>query len=290
MLRDLREASGMTQDALARASGCSKAYLSLVESGRRSLSERRARSIEAALDIHDERLQHALHWRRVPPSIREQVEDGAARQMALARQLKAALHSRSPLKSLREIVEQSSSALSWSGDEHAAHAADVPIAPGSRMSLPFPRRHIPIINRVAAGYPREFTDLDYPRSVADEYLSCPDVSDPDAFAARVVGDSMEPEYHEGDIVVFSPQAAITHAGGNNDRNGPNGGAGFDCFVRLERDAETTFKRVYFERQGKAQMIRLQPLNSAYPPRVVRREEVAGLYAAVYVLRKIRPGA
>jgi SOS-response transcriptional repressor LexA len=60
-------------------------------------------------------------------------------------------------------------------------------------------------------------------------------------------------------------------------------------VRLERDAETTFKRVYFEGKGKSQLIRLQPLNSAYPPRVVKREEVAGLYAAVYVMRKIRQG-
>ncbi|MHC4718099.1 MAG: S24 family peptidase, partial [Planctomycetota bacterium] len=65
-----------------------------------------------------------------------------------------------------------------------------------------PGRAIPIINSVAAGYPYQFTDLDYPPSVADDYVHCPDVNDPHAFAARVVGDSMEPRYSEGDLVVF----------------------------------------------------------------------------------------
>ena len=61
---------------------------------------------------------------------------------------------------------------------------------------------VPLINKVAAGYPREFTDLAYPARVADEYVRCPDLDDPDAFAARVVGDSMQPNYAEGDIVIF----------------------------------------------------------------------------------------
>lgn len=64
-------------------------------------------------------------------------------------------------------------------------------------------------------------------------------------------------------------------------------SGMDCLARLELDHETTFKRVYLE-QGEdgLEMIRLQPLNSTYPPRVVERELVAGLYAAVSVMRKI----
>ena len=65
---------------------------------------------------------------------------------------------------------------------------------------------VPVINRVSAGYPRDFTDLGYPPRVADDYVSCPDVSDRDAFAARVHGDSMVPKYREGDIVIFSPAA------------------------------------------------------------------------------------
>jgi len=130
---------------------------------------------------------------------------------------------------------------------------------------------------VAAGYPTEFTDLGYPARVADEYVSVPDVVDPEAFAARVVGDSMAPEYLEGDVVVFSPALSATQ--------------GSDCFVRLERDDETTFKRVFFEGvdgEGAAEgdLIRLQPLNPRYGARVLAREDVAALYPAISVIRAI----
>jgi phage repressor protein C with HTH and peptisase S24 domain len=133
---------------------------------------------------------------------------------------------------------------------------------------------VPLINRVAAGYPADFTDLDFPARVADEYVRAPAAAgesaagrDPDLFAARVVGESMQPEYREGDIVVFSPAREVR--------------SGVDCFVRLEPDHRTTFKRVYLEAGG---LIRLQPLNPAFAARVVPREEVAGLYAAVSVTR------
>jgi len=134
-------------------------------------------------------------------------------------------------------------------------------------------RLVPLINRVAAGTLAEFTDLGYPARMADEYVRTLDVEDPDAFAARVTGDSMAPEYHEGDVVVFSPAQAAA--------------SGDDCFVRLEPDHETTFKRAFFEKDGRGrEVVRLQAINPAYPPRVVRREEVAGLYPAVSVVRKV----
>src|SRR5690606_20908214 len=103
-------------------------------------------------------------------------------------------------------------------------------------------RGVPLINKVAAGYPTDFTDLDYPARAADDYVPAPGVDDPDAFAATVVGRSMEPEYREGDVVVFSPLADVSD--------------GCDCFVRLEPDHESTFKRVYLD--PSASTIRLQP--------------------------------
>ena len=134
-------------------------------------------------------------------------------------------------------------------------------------------REVPLINRVAAGYPTEFTDLGYPARVADEYVRCPDIADADAFAARVIGDSMLPDYREGDIVIFSPARDVR--------------PGSDCFARIEPDHESTFKRVFFERDADGEeLIRLQPLNPAYPPRTLPREHVAGLYAAVTVMRRI----
>ena len=129
---------------------------------------------------------------------------------------------------------------------------------------------MPLINKVAAGYPTDFTDLDYPAKAADDYVPACGVVDPDAFAATVVGTSMEPAYREGDIVVFSPLADVAD--------------GCDCFVRLEPDHESTFKRVYLEEEGKT--IRLQPLNPSFASRLVGRAHVAGMYRAVLRISKL----
>lgn len=130
-----------------------------------------------------------------------------------------------------------------------------------------PTHAVPVINRISAGYPRDFTDLSYPRGVADSYVSCPDLADPDAFAARVHGDSMTPKYREGDIVIFSPKANVR--------------SGDDAFVRFE-DGQTTFKRVFFEADETEQpVIRLQPRNERYRPQSVPAEAISGLYRAMY---------
>ena len=74
-------------------------------------------------------------------------------------------------------------------------------------------------------------------------------------------------------MVFSPAKAVE--------------SGADCFVRFEPDAQSTFKRVYFETsESGGEMIRIQPINNAYAPTIVPREEVAGLYAGVSVIRSI----
>ena len=138
----------------------------------------------------------------------------------------------------------------------------------ARRALARPQR-VPLINKVAAGYPTGFTDLDYPARVADEYVFAANLDDPDAFAAAVVGESMLTDYREGDIVIFSPLAATQD--------------GCDCFVRLEPDHECTFKRIYFEDGGR---IRLQPLNPRFASRIVDREEVAGLYRAVQRITRL----
>jgi phage repressor protein C with HTH and peptisase S24 domain len=125
-------------------------------------------------------------------------------------------------------------------------------------------RHIPLINKVAAGYPADFTDLDYPVGVADRYVMVPDVADPQAFAIAVCGESMAPRFREGDILVISPEATVT--------------GGDFCFVRVVSGGQTstTFKQVFFENGS----VRLVSLNPAFPPQVYTREEVSGLFRAV----------
>jgi phage repressor protein C with HTH and peptisase S24 domain len=128
------------------------------------------------------------------------------------------------------------------------------------------------VNRVSAGYPKDFTDLSYPKGTADEYIGCPDISDKDAFGARVHGDSMVPKYREGDIVIFSPAAATR--------------SGDDCFVRFD-DGHTTFKRVFFENDESGRpVLRLQPRNEKYRAQTIPSERVSGLYRAMYKYQRV----
>ena len=257
-IRSRRQELGLTLQQLADMALCAKSYLSEIENNRRAAapSETLLRRIEQALGFERGFLIERRHFQDAPPEFRKRIQ-GLEQDQKLARQL-ADLIKRDGLDGahasgeLRKLVER------FAGDD-----------PPQLMPLPV---QVPIINKVAAGYPTEFTDLGYPARIADEYISTPDLYDAQAFAARVVGDSMAPDYREGDVVVFSPE-----------RDTPDGA---DCFVRLDRDNETTFKRVYFERDGEMERIRLQPINHAYPARTVHREDVAGLYAAAYVVRAV----
>ena len=292
----------MSLEALSERAGCAKSYLSEIENDRRAgpPGPDVLKRIEAALKLPEGTLLDMAAWARTPKQVREHVEELESRDRVVRRLVDLISgRDRGRGSKRRELSRRASTGISLdaaykSGDLQRLieaigphvdgdHAGDAERGAGRlsvREALP---REVPIINSVAAGYPTEFTDLGYPARFADEYVRAPDLDDPDAFAARVVGDSMLPEYREGDIVIFSPLKPVK--------------SGMDCFVRLERDHESTFKRVFFQEKREArgrgarvveegEWIRLQPLNPAFAVRVVHREEVAGMYAAVSVTRTL----
>lgn len=333
-IRARRTELGLTLERLGEAVGCHKSYLSQIENGRRpegaQPSEELLFKLERSLRLPAGRLVAAARWQGLHPEMREEVrhmemDRRAGRRLAalLRERTLDRAHESGELAGLVEMLTRENGAEgdgARTGEDRAPETRGAPGSAGSRADargvqerrrnivvVPLPVQ-VPVINRVSAGYPTEFTDLGFPARVADDYVSVPEVHDPDAFAARVVGDSMAPEYREGDIVVFSPEREAR--------------SGDDCFVRFERDAETTFKRVFFEgatgtrHQASAPQdagrrtqnagpstqdagrgtqddatcsIRLQPLNPRYGSRVLGREEVAGLYVAVWVIRAA-PGA
>ena len=260
-LRRYRRRMGLTLDELAGRTGISKPYLSLIETGRvpNPPSDEKLRRLEQTLGFASNELVTQAHLQRTPKDVRAKLQkllsDKADKADKPQSELKPGVAGSVNLDDaylsgvLAELVEKS--------------AGNV-----ERVTT----NTVPVINRVSAGYPKDFTDLSYPPRVADDYIGCPDVHDADAFAARVHGDSMTPKYGAGDIVVFSPAAA--------PKNGD------DCFVRFV-DGQTTFKRVFFENDeaGEA-VIRLQPRNEKYRPKTVRSEEVAGLYKAVYRYQRV----
>jgi repressor LexA len=284
LIRERRLARRMTLQRLADEVGCAKSYLWMIERGTRPPGDGLLLKVEGALGFEAGRLTSAARMARVAQVLGPAGSLDGAWKSGELRRLIDRIGGGEGRESTKYKVQSSKRA---EGRSHGLPAVEgrEGVEEGAAGQAVAPMRfglEVPLINRVAAGYPRSFTDLGYPVRVADEYVRCPDLDDADAFAARVVGDSMLPEYREGDIVVFSPARPVT--------------SGMDCFVRTEPDHESTFKRVYFEgrdegterRRDEAgrQLIRLQPLNPAYPARVLEREQVAGLYAAVSVMRKI----
>jgi len=67
-------------------------------------------------------------------------------------------------------------------------------------------RSIPLIGMAQAGADGFFDDGGYPVGGAWDEVSIPEVGDPHAYALEISGDSMEPVYRDGDMVVVSPGA------------------------------------------------------------------------------------
>lgn len=104
-------------------------------------------------------------------------------------------------------------------------------------------RPVPVISLVAAGA-WTFASDDYPSGVADEYVAS-DIKGENIFAVRVKGDSMEPEFTEGDIIILNPHAKTYHG---------------DYVIVRNDEGEATLKQL--KQYGKTKV--LHPLNSRYP--------------------------
>lgn len=249
IIRQRREEMDLTLDEISRKTGFSKPYISTVETKRvkNPPSDDLLVRLEKILKFESGQLLRIAHLEKMPADIREIFEKHESENMQMKAAFKKLTDSGNAGevlkdKKLRELMKQSE------GNAKPTITAGM---------------LIPVINQVAAGYPNDYDDKGYPPGGADDYVRCPDLHDPHAFAVRVVGDSMEPKYFEGDIIVFSPAAGVEN--------------GYDCFVRLTDPYETTFKQVYFDPNG---IIRLQPRNPQYPPMMLPRERVTGVWKAV----------
>ena len=258
-------ADGLTLDQVAAATGISKPYLSNIETGRTPgpPSEEKLRLLARALRLPAADLLAAADWLRTPTSIRKAI---------LGAELPRRADGAIDLDRLMASGRNADIAVSSSPE-----AADLKHNPSTNGDL-LPLKQVPLINRVAAGKAGEFGDLSYPAGVADAYVAAPDLPETPTgalFAVRVVGDSMLPEYHEGEILVVGP----AREGELRD--------GDDCVVRLGEleNFATTFKRVFYikDAAGAATAARLLPLNPAHHERMVKLEDVTGIYPLVYRL-------
>ncbi|HEX2724391.1 MAG TPA: helix-turn-helix transcriptional regulator [Beijerinckiaceae bacterium] len=119
------------------------------------------------------------------------------------------------------------------------------------------RTMIPLIGLTQAGAGRFFTDEGMPAGGAGwEEVEFPDLSNEKVFALEVQGDSMQPLYRDGDVLIVSPTA--------NVRKG-------DRIVVRTKGGEVTAKEL---KRRTAKSIELRSLNTEHPDRVIPTNEIA----------------
>lgn len=125
---------------------------------------------------------------------------------------------------------------------------------------------IPLLGKIAAGYPTQmFADvIDYIDIPADMARG-----DKELFALKTTGKSMEPNFIEGDILIFEKT--------------DNCESGQFCAVAVNGD-DATFKKVTKTDAG----IMLQPLNPAFETKFYTNEQITSLPVTIIgVLKQIR---
>ena len=126
-----------------------------------------------------------------------------------------------------------------------------------------PPRRIPLLGLAQAGSEGFFDDAGYPVGGAWDEVGLPEVGDPHAYALEISGDSMEPVFRDGDMVVVSPAAPIRR----NDR------------VVLRSTAGEVMAKQLARRS--ARRIELRSLNPAHRDRSFDLTEVAWMHRVVW---------
>ena len=118
-----------------------------------------------------------------------------------------------------------------------------------------PTATIPVIGHAQAGGNGFFDDAGYPVGAGWDEVAFPDLGDPNAYALEIAGDSMEPVYRDGDVIVVSPAASL--------RRG-------DRVVARTREGEVLAK--WLGRLS-ARRVELRSFNAEHEDRTVTREEL-----------------
>jgi phage repressor protein C with HTH and peptisase S24 domain len=92
-------------------------------------------------------------------------------------------------------------------DSFAALISGLPALSRTNRAGPAARR-IPLIGLAQAGGEGYFDDGGYPVGGGWDEIAVPEVGDPNAYALEISGDSMEPVYRDGDVVIVSPGAPV----------------------------------------------------------------------------------
>jgi phage repressor protein C with HTH and peptisase S24 domain len=116
-------------------------------------------------------------------------------------------------------------------------------------------RAVPLLGFAEAGNGGYFDDGGFPAGEGWDEIAFPSVSDEHAYALEVSGQSMEPAYRDGDVILVSPSAPV--------RRG-------DRVVVKTRGGEVMAKEL---KRRTAKTIELKSLNAAHPDRTLAATDV-----------------
>jgi len=117
-------------------------------------------------------------------------------------------------------------------------------------------QRIPVIGHAQAGQEGFFDDAGYPTGQGWDEVLFPHIGDPHAYALEISGDSMEPVYRDGDLIVVAPGASV--------RRG-------DRVVVKTLDGEVMAKELV---RQTARRIELTSLNRLHQDRTLDLEEIS----------------
>lgn len=137
-----------------------------------------------------------------------------------------------------------------------------------------PARTVPLISFVAAGRLTEVIDP-YELGACEDNIPIYGETSRYAFALRILGDSMEPEFAEGDIVIIDPEVT------------PQPG---DFVVAKNSEEEATFKK--YRPRGRNEKgdeyFELVPLNPDYPTMRSDHEHLKVIGTMVMCIKRRKP--
>jgi phage repressor protein C with HTH and peptisase S24 domain len=124
-------------------------------------------------------------------------------------------------------------------------------------------QNIPVIGFAQAGASGFFDDAGYPTGGGWDEVQFPDIGDPHAYALEISGESMEPVYRDGDVIIVAPASPL--------RRG-------DRVVAKTRDGEVMAKVL---RRRTAHKYELKSLNPAHADRVLGDDEIEWIARIVW---------
>jgi len=150
IIRKKREQLGLTLDEVSNRVGFSKPYLSTIETSKvkNPPSDELLKKLEKMLEFESGLLLHIAHMERLPSDIRQEYESAEAENLKWRQFMKNLIHQKTDVSQMDTLLAESDLGI---------EQAKASLAAG---------RLVPIINKVAAGYPAEFNDLDYPVGIA----------------------------------------------------------------------------------------------------------------------------